>query len=400
MRRRGLSLIPAALLFIVGHAWGMQPLYWERPYQEVISKPGQADTTLRAPKATSAPIRAMRAVPAALPAVRQERAKPVQVLPPTPKVETHISAFTASPRDRSRTTEQKPAARPQFLPEITGEKAGFTKAAAAAPSPVAQKAFRFPVRAKALYCLDCSSNKVMLAHNVSEPMPIASITKLLTAMVAIDEMNLDSLVQTPKDIREVPKQRVGIRPGDLFTVRDLLHGMLIESGNDCAEALARSYPKGGRSAFIAAMNRKARKLGATRLKVYTPSGLDAQVCLGRKLGRDFEVRRANVASAEDVALLARHAFQYPLIRQISSMKTYTMRAANTVPRDYPLVSNDKLLDRSLPVAGAKTGFTNMAGKCIVALFKNQGKEHMVVVLNTPKHFKAAEKIYRWASQTL
>jgi len=380
--------------------WGLQPVSWERPYHEVVSKPGQGETIFRVPKATSSPIREIRTAPAPSPAVRKELARPVQAPAPAARIESKTSSFVTSIRHHSRTAQEKPRSRAENLPEILAPGTGFSKAAAAAPTPSAKKTFRFPVRAKALYCLDCSSNKVMLAQNITEPMPIASITKLLTAMVAIDEMKLDAIVEAPKDIREVPKQRVGIRPGDLFTVRDLLHGMLIESGNDCAEALARSYPKGGRSGFIQAMNRKAHLLGAASTKVYTPSGLDAQVYLGRRDGRDFDTRRANVASAEDVALLARRAFQYPLIRQISSMKTYTMHTRNTVPRDYPLVSNDKLLDRSLPVAGAKTGYTNMAGKCIVALFKNQGKEHMVVVLNTAKHFKAAEKIYRWASQTL
>lgn len=399
MYLRGLSLIPAALLLITGHAWGLQPVGWERPYHEVVSKPRQGETIFRVPKATSAPIQEIRRIPASPPVVRKEPARPVQALAPAPKVETKTTAVVTAVRNQGRITQEKLGPHHQFLPEITAAGRGFSKAAAAAPAPPAKRAFRLPVRAKALYCVDCSANKVMLAQNISEPMPIASITKLLTAMVAIDEMKLDSVVEAPKDIKEVPKQRVGIRPGDLFTVRDLLHGMLIESGNDCAEALARSYSKGGRSAFIAAMNRKAHQLGATRTKVYSPSGLDTQIHLGRKEGRDFETRRANLASAEDVALLARHAFQYPLIRQISSMKTHTMRTRNTVPRDYPLVSNDKLLDRSLPVAGAKTGFTNLAGKCIVALFKDQGKEHMIVVLNTPKHFKAAEKIYRWASQT-
>jgi D-alanyl-D-alanine carboxypeptidase len=81
------------------------------------------------------------------------------------------------------------------------------------------------------------------------------------------------------------------------------------------------------------------------------------------------------------------------------LKTAAMRTLNEPARTYNLVTNDKLLSRNLPVAGAKTGYTDRAGKCIVALFKNQLKEHMVVVLNTPNNFKAAEKIYRWAQST-
>lgn len=256
------------------------------------------------------------------------------------------------------------------------------------------------IKAKALYCVDRSSNRVILAENDGAPLPIASITKLLTAMVVIDGMDLKSRVVVPHDIREVEKHTVGIRPGEIFSVYDLLHGMLIESGNDCAEALARAYPKGGRAGFIKAMNSKASELGASSVKIFTPSGLDHKFILGRKDGRELPAKKPNISTAQDVAMIADNAFKYPLIAQISSMKKYTMTTLNEKSKDYPLFSNDRLLDRNLPVAGAKTGFTNMAGKCIVALFKNEEKEHLVVVLNTAQHFKAAEKIYRWAARSM
>ena len=256
------------------------------------------------------------------------------------------------------------------------------------------------IKAKALFCVDRSSNRVILAENDGAPLPIASITKLLTAMVVIDDMDLKSRVVVPHDIREVEKHTVGIRSGEIFSVYDLLHGMLIESGNDCAEALARAYPKGGRAGFIKAMNNKASELGASSVKIFTPSGLDHKFILGRKDGRELPSKKPNISTAQDVALIADNAFKYPLIAQISSMKKYTMTTLNEKSRDYPLFSNDRLLDKNLPVAGAKTGFTNMAGKCIVALFKSDEKEHLVVVLNTAQHFKAAEKIYRWAAKSL
>ncbi|MGC9028189.1 MAG: D-alanyl-D-alanine carboxypeptidase family protein [Desulfomonilaceae bacterium] len=254
------------------------------------------------------------------------------------------------------------------------------------------------VKAKALLCLDCSSNEVLLDQNSTQPLPIASITKLVTAMVVIDDMNLDEVCEAPQDIRKIEKHVVGIRPGDRITTRDLLHGLLIESGNDCAETLARSYPKGGRSGFLAAMNQKARELGAVHTRFYTPSGLDVKIRSANAAAEDQIAKLSNTASAQDVALIARKAFSYPLIRQIARMKTYTFRTLNPKPREYKLVSNDKLLERGLPVEGAKTGYTDAAGKCIVALFKDHGKERLIVVLNTQRHFNAAEKIYRWASQ--
>jgi D-alanyl-D-alanine carboxypeptidase len=125
------------------------------------------------------------------------------------------------------------------------------------------------------------------------------------------------------------------------------------------------------------------------------------ITLGRKNGKTLMTKKPNIATAEDVAVIARHAFRYRLIRKISSMKRYTVNTRGGKKRTYDLRSNDRLLDRPLPVAGAKTGYTNQAGRCIVALFKDdkKAKNYMVVVLNTPRHFKAAEKIYQWACQT-
>jgi D-alanyl-D-alanine carboxypeptidase len=309
--------------------------------------------------------------------------------------------------NRSLTPELRPAAGvviPQKTPRPVMRSPLPERAVAAHPArPVSDSRLVTSapnVQAKALCCVDCASNKVLLARNISEPLPIASITKLLTAMTVIDGMKLDKVIEIPEEVVDVLPHKVGLKPGDLLTVRDLLYGLLMESGNDCAEVLARSYPKGGRSGFMTAMNRKAAWLGASKTTLYTPSGLDMKVTLGRRDGLTLEATKPNVASARDVALIARTAFKYPLVSEITSTRTHVLTTRNSVPRKYHLTSTIKLLKGNLPVAGAKTGFTNMAGRCIVALFKDQDKEHMVVVLNSPKHFKAAEKIYRWASHKL
>jgi D-alanyl-D-alanine carboxypeptidase len=349
------------------------PVSVVRPYSQrsQLPKPihleGKAQATPRQ-AAPSPDLRKKATGPAPTPIAANAIASPFS---PQPKRPLSLKAFTEPPK---------------AFPAVGGP-----KQPAVGPRP--------QVKAKALFCIDCAANKVVLAQNISEPLPIASITKLLTAMTIVEEMDLEKVLEVPADIVEVERHKVGIRPGDLFTVKDLLHGMLIESGNDCAETLARAYPKGGRDGFMAEMNRRAVEMGASRTMLFTPSGLDMKITLGRKDGRNLDARRPNIATAEDVAKIAKQAFKNPLIARISSMKTYTMRTRNVVPRDYPLVSNDRLLTKNLPVAGAKTGFTNMAGKCIVALFKDEKAEHMVVVLNSAQHFKAAEKIYRWASRT-
>lgn len=306
-------------------------------------------------------------------------------------------------RSERTTHHRPPASKLQDTPAATRPRVTDgrdRRPEAARSSKRAKKPVRGPrVRAGALYCVDNASKRVLFAHNDAEPLPIASITKLLTAMVVIDTMDLDAVLKAPSDIRLVPEKRLGLRPGDRLTVRDLLHGMLIVSGNDCAEVLARAYPKGGRSGFILTMNRKAAQLGARTAILYTPSGLDLKVALGRIKGRTLKARKPNKASAADVAKIAQFAFEnYPLIRKISSTKTHMIKTRNKKARRYALRSNDKLLFRRVPVAGAKTGFTNLAGRCIVAQFKDKKDDYTVVVLNTRHHFKAAERVYHWAKK--
>ncbi|MCA1962003.1 MAG: serine hydrolase [Desulfomonile sp.] len=401
-----------AAFFVVFVSFGaspaaaLEPVHSEGLFQQLIGNVAQRSSGGPKPDAaTPVPLRGptrsgvvapVNALPAASPARFRPSVRPSAPVGDFPRVLDRVET-------RKLGVHERPADRPTaYVQPVTGQVERVmalvpARAGAASPPP------RVPqVKAKALYCVDCSSNQVVLARNVSEPLPIASITKLLTAMVVIDEMKLDTVITIPDDIKLVPRHRVGIRGGDRLTVRDLLHGMLIESGNDCAEALARAYPKGGTSAFMKAMNRKAAAMGAGKTAVFTPSGLDKQFAVGIKGGRTLIAHKTNTASAEDVALIARHAFKYPLIRTISSMKTHTMTTCNATPREYVLRSNDKLLDRPVSLVGAKTGFTNLAGKCIVALFNDEkkAKEYVVVVLNSPTHFKTAEKVYRWVSGTL
>jgi D-alanyl-D-alanine carboxypeptidase len=392
------------VLLSMGHTWALEPIQSPSSLKEMVTNVSHGKAVLAQPQlqparpidvgrplpgriSTKAPSITKRP-PALSTAATQHHGLVPANAPANPNV-AHVSRKARVGSDVARL--ERPLKRP----------APIEHKIAAKPSSPGAKALlataKPRVQAKAMFCQDCTSDKVMLAENVSEPLPIASITKLLTAMIVLEEMKLDQVLTVPTDIDEVERHKVGLRPEDRFTVRDLLHGMLIASGNDCAEVLARAYPKGGKAGFMVAMNRRARHIGAARTDLHTPSGLDMKITLGRKDGRDLEARRPNIASAKDVALIAREAFKHPLIRKIAAMKTYTMQTRNTTPRDYPLASNDKLLAKNLPVAGAKTGFTNAAGRCIVALFKDDKKEHVIVVLNSPQHFKAAEKIYRWAS---
>jgi D-alanyl-D-alanine carboxypeptidase len=378
--------VSVVLFALVGQARAFETVSWSPSSHEVVQSPDlRGRATVRPPLVPAAAGHTKpRLISAAAP--RSEEGQRPSPRSSTPNLR-HAVGVTGLAKAPRRPVPIPPTAK---ISGVRLDKVPATNHPMSSPK----------VQAKAACCLDCGSNKLLLAKNISEPLPIASITKLLTAMTVIDAMKLDVVITVPEDVLDVPPHKVGLRPGDRLTVEDLLSGLLMESGNDCAEVLALAYPRGGRNGFMTAMNQKAAALGASTTVLYTPSGLDMKLTLGRKAGRTFEATKANVASAKDVAIIAQAAFKYPLISRITSTKTRVITTQNLVQRTYHLNSTIKLLNGNLPVAGAKTGFTNMAGRCIVALFKEHGHEHMVVVLNSQKHFKAAEKIYRWASQKL
>jgi D-alanyl-D-alanine carboxypeptidase len=249
------------------------------------------------------------------------------------------------------------------------------------------------IQAKAFYCENLVSNRTLLARCPDKQLPIASLTKLVTALVTLDKTPLNKKVTIPDDIKSVPKSVVGLKAGDHVTVEDLLHGLLMNSGNDCAEALARAYP-GGRDKFIEMMNEKVRSLGTRSTRFYTPSGLDQKVehpTKGKKVG---DVA-SNVSTAREIAEIARAAFSNKIIREICRKRTYVM--ASAIEKNGYLVKNtNKLLRDDLPLVGGKTGYTAKAGHCLATAFTPGRNVFMIVVLGSPNHFRDTRLVYRKA----
>ena len=249
------------------------------------------------------------------------------------------------------------------------------------------------IQAKAFYCENLASNRTLLARAPDKQLPIASLTKLVTALVTLDKMSLNQKVTIPDDIKSVPKSVVGLKAGDHVTVEDLLHGLLMNSGNDCAEALARAYP-GGRDKFIEMMDAKVRSLGTRSTRFYTPSGLDQKVehpTEGKKMG---DVA-SNVSTAREIAEIARAAFSNRIIREICQKRTYVMASA-IEKNGYAVKNTNKLLRDDLPLVGGKTGYTAKAGHCLATAFTPGRNIFMIVVLGSPDHFRDTRLVYRKA----
>lgn len=249
------------------------------------------------------------------------------------------------------------------------------------------------VQARAVYCVNMATNEILMEREADRQLPIASLTKLVTALVALEALPLEREITVPDHIAKIPKSVVGLQPGDTLTVKDLLHGLLIASGNDCAETLACAYP-GGRNQFLKAMNRKARSLGAKRTVFYTPSGLDRKTVHTIE-GKDVIQIDSNLSTAKEIALIARAAFSNDKLREIFLKKNYVMAVAQK-PEGYTIRNTNKLLRDNFPVIGGKTGYTVRAGHCIVTELTKNKDDFLIVVLGSPDQFRDARLVYQKA----
>jgi len=212
---------------------------------------------------------------------------------------------------------------------------------------------------------DASSGETLIAKNQNVVLPIASITKLMTAMVILDAgVSLDQRVAiSDEDYDFVKGTRSRLRPGTVLTRSELLLLALMSSENRAAYSLARTYP-GGIAAFVAAMNEKARVLGMADTRFIDPTGLSS----------------SNVSTAQDLARMVRAAHEYPLIRQYSTRDAATVQALGR-SLDYRN-TNGLVRSSHWDIGLSKTGYISEAGRCLVMRVRMQSREVIVVLLDS------------------
>ncbi|MFQ2909515.1 D-alanyl-D-alanine endopeptidase [Aeromonas allosaccharophila] len=235
-------------------------------------------------------------------------------------------------------------------------------AVSAAPNPA-----KLEVRSSSALVVDVKTGKTLYQKNATKVRPIASLTKLMTALVVLDaKQNLNQTITVDKnDLDRVKHTHSRIRMGTKVTRRDALHLALMSSENRMASALARHYP-GGRSAFVRAMNNKARQLGMRNTHFYDSTGLSTR----------------NVSTAQDLGKLAATAYRQPLIRQFTQDENREMRFSTPA---YSLMFNNTnplVKNPDWDVRLSKTGFTDEAGRCLVMRAKPDNQELAIVLLNS------------------
>jgi D-alanyl-D-alanine endopeptidase (penicillin-binding protein 7) len=233
--------------------------------------------------------------------------------------------------------------------------------------------------------IDQSNAQILFEKNANVALPIASITKLMTGLIVVESgLNLDEVLTiTDADVDRHKFTGSRLRVGATMTRRDLLHIALMSSENRAAAALGRNYP-GGIGAFVAAMNAKAQSLGMTETHYVDSSGLSS----------------LNVASAHDLARLATVAYGEPLLRQFSTDPKYVVedghRAMQYGNTNYLVASPD------WNIGLQKTGFINEAGKCLLMQAVIQGRNVIMVFLDSKgRQTRTADagRVKRWLETT-
>jgi serine-type D-Ala-D-Ala carboxypeptidase (penicillin-binding protein 5/6) len=233
-----------------------------------------------------------------------------------------------------------------------------------------------PISAEAVFVTDISTGTELFALNAEEPLPPASLTKIVAALVVLERANLEETIEIlEEDLVSAEESQVGLMAGDRLSVRDLLRGMLIPSGNDATLALARhtgaaaigesASPDRAIAEFVSMMNAKAAELGATSSHFMNPTGIDAP---------------DHVMSARDIMVLTKAALQNALFAEIVATTSAVLESA-LLPEGYRVATTNQLLAEGM-VTGVKTGTTAKAGGCLVTSFAVGPNQVVAVILGS------------------
>ena len=224
--------------------------------------------------------------------------------------------------------------------------------------------------------MDMKSGRVLKGKDYNSPVLIASITKIMSCLLAVESKKLDEVVVVSDIIKKSYGSGIYIEVGEEITLRDLLYGLMLRSGNDAALMVA-EYVGGDVDTFVSMMNQKAKEIGMLHTTFVNPSGLD-------------NTDSGNYSTAYDMALLTRYAMQYEDYRKIVGTKKHVVK---TNKKTYVWHNKNKLLDSYEYCIGGKTGFTKKSRRTLVTAASREEKTLVVVTLNDPDDFADHKALY-------
>lgn len=229
--------------------------------------------------------------------------------------------------------------------------------------------------AKSTIVMDMDSKRVLYEKNADEPRLIASITKIMTAVLAIENMPIDQEITVGEEVLSMYGSNIYIELGEKLTLKDLLYGMMLRSGNDAAIVIANNVCNNEKD-FVNLMNKKAKEIGMKNTTFKNPHGLD-------------EVTK-NYSTARDMAILSSYAMKLDEYRQISSTKKWTTQSDK---KSYLWNNRNKLLYSYKYATGGKTGYTPSAGRTLVTTATKDNLNLTVVTLSDGNEYITHESLY-------
>lgn len=236
------------------------------------------------------------------------------------------------------------------------------------------------IEAKSALIMDYDTGLLLYEKNIHEQLPMASLTKIMTAILILEHHDLWEVVTVDSDFSSEVGVRVWLRQYEKITVGDLLKALLIPSAGDAAIALA-DYHSGSVEAFVAEMNERARELNLVNTHFVNPIGLDAD---------------GHYSSAFDLAILSKYALHFPAFRNIVRLDEATISSVDGKFK-HAFESTNYLLNSYLDIQGVKTGTTDEAGQSLINLARNyRGHEVIAILLNSPSRFQENKSMIDWA----
>lgn len=223
--------------------------------------------------------------------------------------------------------------------------------------------------------IEKNSKRILYEYNANEKKPMASTTKILTALTVIENCNLEEKITVTEKTIGIEGSSIYLEKGEVLSVKDLLYGLMLRSGNDCAETLA-VYLSNNIEKFSILMNKKAKELGALNSNFVNPHGLHDE---------------NHYTTAYDLALISASAMQNKQFKQIVSTKSIYIPFTTRNTKRY-LVNKNKLLSNLDGATGIKTGYTKKAGRCLVSACERDNMELICVVLNCPPMFERSTNL--------
>lgn len=262
---------------------------------------------------------------------------------------------------KSVTSSQKPSVKAAFISEP--------------PIPVSKNLSPPEITATGIFIADFNTGIVLYKKNANIRFKPASLTKIATALVAMDYFDEDSVLSV-KNGQNANGNTVNLKKDDQLIAADLLYALLVPSGNDAAVTLAENYP-GGYQAFISRMNSKITEMGLQNTHFINVSGVESQ---------------NHYTSAYDITMLAKAALSRPQFSAIVSTQKITVKSLNG--NIYPLETTNLMLGKP-GIFGVKTGWTPEAGECLVILAEKDDHSVIITLLNSQDRFGEAQTMFNW-----